>query len=252
MANQSKTKKIIKEFLKKFLEEHAKDNLKVEGILVAGSFLDNKKISKNSDLDLFIVIKSHKKRYRGMDIVDGLSIDYFINPIEQLRYDMSQIKDSSNNTLSNAIAYGHIIQDKNKNLLKLQQQARKIIKNTIENPLPDFRITLIKYTIDDYLKDIEDNYIDKDYFAWQYNLSLLQNYLVEVFCRANKIPLVKPKYQRREINKKHRRFVWLYQRLSMSSDQRQKMDNIKKLSKYVLDNLGGKLPRKWEIKSKSR
>lgn len=250
MTRKVKIQRTIDDFLRKFSRSHAKDNIKIEGILIAGSFLDKEKVSKNSDLDLFIVIKNNNFRYRGMDYINGIYVDYFVNPLNQLKHDLNKVKDSSGNTLANALANGQIFLDKSNNLLKLQKLAKKIIANTYKSKLPFFRITLNKYFIDDYLKDIEDSYAGKDFFAWQYNVSILLNYLIEVFCRFHKIHLVKPKYQKDEISKKYPKFIDLYNKVAGASNRIQKMLAIKKLSDYVLIKLGGRLSKRWEIKSR--
>ncbi|MFA5270496.1 MAG: hypothetical protein WC400_02745 [Patescibacteria group bacterium] len=233
-----KTQKIITDFLSAFYARHPKDNIKLEGLLIAGSFLDKKKVSQNSDLDLFIVIKSNGKRYRGMSVSNGIYVDYFINPIKQYRQNLLQIKDSSGNTLANALAYGHIITDKSHQLANLQNAAKKIITNTLSQSLPPFRVSLAKYFIEDYLRDIQDNYQDKNDFAWQYNTALLKNYLIEIFCRVKRIALIKPKYQQTAISKKSPQFVRLYDQILTATNRQQEMRHLEKLANYVLDQLG--------------
>lgn len=250
MNTSNKTEKIIYQFIKQFKERHKKDNsLLVEGILLAGSYAFLTKISKNADLDLFLVINNIGKRYRGMARVGDMEVDFFINPIEQLRADFAKAKDTSNKTMVYALADGKILKDRNKNLEKLKKEAKIFLKDLSRVEVAPPTVTLMRYFIDDYLKDVEDSYLEKDYLAWQYNINLLLNYLIEVFCKNNQILLVKPKYQKGKILEKNPHFVKLYEDVAKASDREDKMAAIKKLSAYVLDNLGGRLPKEWEMES---
>ena len=80
--NKIDLKNIIKKFLNQFLQKHT--NVEIEGVLVFGSVLREKYFFERSDVDVYIVIKNNK-RYRGIKVVDGVEIDYFVNPIEQLQ-----------------------------------------------------------------------------------------------------------------------------------------------------------------------
>lgn len=249
MKNTKKIDIIIEKFIDEFKKQHSNDSIEIEGVLLAGSYAFPDKLSKNSDLDLFLVIKNAGKRYRGMKKIENIDVDYFINPIQQLRADLEKAKISNSKVFIYVLANGKILLDKDNRLLELQKGARLQIKRQIKNRIPNSSVILMKYFIDDYIGDIEDDYENKDYFAWQYNICLLLNYLVEVFCKYNHILQVKPKYQKAEIIKKDKHFVKLYEKIAIINLKEEKIKQIKKLSRYVLDSLGGGLPEEWEIES---
>lgn len=232
------------------MESHKEDDIKIEGIILFGSYAYSKKLSKNSDLDLYLVIKNNGKRYRGIKHIDNVEVDYFVNPFIQLESDFKNAINSSGKTIIFMLADGKILKDAGNKINKLKQKAKKIIKEDCRQDMPGFMLVSSKYFIDDYLKDMQDCYNEKDFFAWQYNLNLLLNYLIEVFCKNKKILLVKPKYQKEKIKKVDPNFVKLYESISKSKNKKEQMTKIKKLSGYVLDSLGGELPKEWELESK--
>lgn len=243
-------KPIINEFIKQFKIRHDKDDIKVIAILCFGSSMKRKKIRANSDLDLYVVIKNIGKRYRGIMIVDGVEVDYFVYPLEQLKADWDKVKSKINprRTVAYMLSGGKIILDKNGRIKKLQAEAREFLKNELNNNgVPPPLLTINKYFINDYLRDIEDSMRDKDIFSWQYNASLLLNNLIDIFCQFHKIPLVKPKYQSQEIAKKDKKFVELYGSIARPASTKERTERIKKLALYCLESLGGQLPREWEL-----
>ncbi|MBU4142740.1 hypothetical protein KJ590_01930 [Patescibacteria group bacterium] len=250
MDNLDKAKDLIDKFIKVFKDRHPQDNIEIEGIFLTGSFLNNKKLSKNFDLDLFLVIKNIGKRFRGVFHVDGVEIDYFINPFEQVVDDFEKAKKASKKTTVHILAGAQILQDKDNGLERLKNQAQEFLGQEVAGMMLDFARTMSRYFVNDYLKDLEDCYEDKDVFAWQYNKNLFLNYLVEIFCQRKNILLVKPKYQKEEIAKKDDRFVGLYEKVARASFGEKKNEQIKKLAEYVMESLGGQLPEDWELESK--
>src|SRR3989344_3758665 len=68
--------------LQKFVDKHKK-NSNVIGIFLTGSFIHSKP-DKNSDLDVYVLTKDSKFRERGNTWIDGVEIEYFINPVKQV------------------------------------------------------------------------------------------------------------------------------------------------------------------------
>lgn len=249
MSNKQKAELIIKKFINQFQTKHKKDNVIIEGVLLFGSYLNPNTISRNSDLDIYIVIENNGKRYRGITRVDNIEVDYFINPIDQLENDLRQSVKSSKKTIQFMLADGKILKDKSRQLEKLQKEAVNMIEKEKKQKMSNIEIIFGKYFVDDFLKDIQDNFEEKDYFALQYNINLLLNYLIELFCKNRGILLVKPKYQKNKIKKIDPHFIKLFENVAMTGDMEEKLKKLKKVSDYVLDDLGGRLPDEWEIES---
>lgn len=240
----------IDEFIKKFKSRHSKDIIEVLAILGFGSSFKNKKIQDNSDLDLYIVIKDIKKRWRGVMLVGGIVVDYFIYPLEQLKADLNKVKSKiiSKQTIAYILRDSKIILDNTGELKKLRATACNFLKKEIsQHTISSAWLVLNKYFIDDYLKDIVDSQRDKDIFAWQYNSNLLLNNLLEIFCQFHKIPLVKPKYQSAEIMKKDTKFVALYSSIAQATTIKEKTKKINQLVFYCFATMDGPLPKEWEI-----
>ncbi len=246
---------IIKKFIEKFKIKHPKDNIEIVGILGFGSSFKPKNLSKNSDLDIYVVINNIGKRYRGIMLIDNIEVDYFVNPVEQLKNDWEKFRNRETNrkTIAYMLKDGRIIMDKSGVLKKLQKSAHDFLKNESKNIKPsDSELIIARYFINDYLKDIEDNLTDKDIFSWQYNVYSLLNYLIEIYCRANMIPIVKQKYQGMEISKKDKKFVELFGSIEKMSGTKEKFARIKKLALYCTKKLGGQLPVEWELISPAK
>jgi len=66
--------------LKKFVDKQKK-NPNVIGMVISGSFVHYKP-DKNSDLDVFVVLKDSEYREKGNTWINGVEVEYFINPIK--------------------------------------------------------------------------------------------------------------------------------------------------------------------------
>lgn len=246
--------RIAYQFIEKLKQKYPKDNLQILGILGFGSYFNKNKFSKNSDLDIYIVIKNNGNRYRGIMHVEGVEVDYFVNPIERLKSDWKKVKyrEVSRKTIAYMLRDGIVILDRNGMLKKLQKEAKLFLKDELKNSgLNHIELTTAKYFIQDYVRDIEDSLLNKDIFSWQYNIHSLLNYLIEIFCRYHKISIIKQKYQAMEIAKKDKRFVKLYQSIAESNSKKEVMKRIDTLVGYCLKSMGGALAQEWDLKSSS-
>lgn len=245
-------REIIKKFINRLKIKHPNDKIEVNGILGFGSSFNKKKLNPNSDMDIYLVIKNIGKRYRGIMLVNGVEVDYFVNPIKQLKADWRKVKNkfTTRKTAAYMLRDGEIILDQNNELKKLKEEARKFLEKDLEyGRMSSSTLVTSKYFINDYLGDIEDSIRGGDAFSFQYNISSLLNYLIEVFCQFHKIPLVKQKYQGTEIAKRDKKFVELYESVSEAFSKGEKFNRIKNLVSYSLESLGGKLPKEWELES---
>ncbi len=240
---------IIDKFIDSFKNKHANDNINVTGILVFGSSLSYKELPQRSDIDLYLVIENNGKRYRGISVIDGIEVDYFVNPIEQLKLDYENTKKAPKKTVLFMLANGKILRDSNKELESFQSEARDFLQSISKNDMPSFMITFTKYFIEDYLKDIYDNLEDQNDFALHYNIDLLCTYLLETICQIHHLTIEKPKYLTKKINDKDPQFVEIYEKVKNAKNNHDAVEQIAQLSEYVLEKLGGKLPNEWEIES---
>jgi hypothetical protein len=180
--------------------------------------------------------------------VDGVEIDYFVNPIEQLQKEFEIAKKSQKKTVLFMLANGKILQDKENQLQELQTEAIKIIKNGPDK-MSKYQIHMAKYFISDYMNDIKDANDEEDDFSWQRNIDLLLDYLVETICKFHRIYITKPKYQKEELEKVDVKFVELYEKIANTNSKEEKQKSIEELAHYVVRELGKDLDKEWEIVS---
>lgn len=79
---------IMEETIKSFYESLPK-SMEIEAVFWGGSSL-YEPIGKDSDVDLFIVTGDTEKRLSGLCVVNGFTVEYFINPISRIMKQIDQ------------------------------------------------------------------------------------------------------------------------------------------------------------------
>lgn len=142
--------------VEKFLNDYTKD-LDVEGVIVCGSYVTGSP-SKRSDVDLHIILSSeYDWRERGSRIIDGVLIEYFVNPPQQMPEYFKEDFDDFRRHAAHMLATGKIIQDRNGVVASLRDEAKKWMMK----PFPDVGSTglaLSKYGLWDMLDNLSDLY----------------------------------------------------------------------------------------------
>jgi len=234
-----------KQVLDKFIMKYKKDD-NVIGILVSGSIIHSKP-DKNSDLDVHIILNKSTMRERGNTWIDGVEIEYFINPISQINeYFRSEIdKPCTVHMLANSIVLyrrGEIV-DKliHRAKLLMRKKLPKMSKVEIENA---------KYLVDDLRKDLEDMYIKQDIFSFNFIATKLLDECLNIFYKIKREPLEKTKQIANSIKKIDNKFADLY----INSINERKMDeryrSINIVVDYLEKMLGGKRTKEWKLKGK--
>ena len=113
--------------------EKYKKNPDVIGILLSGSHLHSKP-DKNSDLDVFIVLKNGVMRERGNTFVNGVEIEYFMNPVKKIKeyFKEEAFKKKENPATVHMFANSQVIYKKGNELEKLIKEAKKLIKKPLD------------------------------------------------------------------------------------------------------------------------
>ena len=122
--------KIICDFIDdmKYLE-----NEHVLGCFFYGSYLTGY-YNKNSDIDLHIIFDNDDPLHliRGNKVIDGIRIEYFEKPINDLYQSVDNNFNNQNNALLSIIGTSRILFDKKGDLKKLQEYT----KDKFSKPLP--------------------------------------------------------------------------------------------------------------------
>jgi predicted nucleotidyltransferase len=142
--------------LEKFLQKW--ENKKgVIGAIVCGSYITGNP-SKHSDIDIHIIMdEKATRREKGNEIIDGILIEYFINPISKLhKYIEEDFKKGSRLT-AHMLATGKILFDSTGKIQKLKQEGEKCLTKKYTK-LSTMQIELLKYHLWDSLDNLEEIY----------------------------------------------------------------------------------------------
>lgn len=116
----------ILNIINKFINEMGyKENQKVLGIFFYGSYLTGH-YNENSDIDLHIIFDNSDKEHliRGNKVIDGIRIEYFEKPINDLYLSVDNDYENQNNAFLSIIGTSMIIYDTNNELKKLQEYTK--------------------------------------------------------------------------------------------------------------------------------
>jgi predicted nucleotidyltransferase len=149
------------------------------GLLFAGSAAYGTPM-KTSDLDLFVLIKPSWRQRRNL-VVEGVEVELFINPVQQIRKEMG----GNYNATIEMFAKGRIVYDPQGLIAELVSEARQIREQPPQPPEDTYHI---RYAPADALRDAED-LADVDPQAASLQLSVaLRETLEAMFRREGKRP----------------------------------------------------------------
>lgn len=230
---------LAEKFMEFFLKQN--EHVNVEGMLIAGSNSKVKDLQFSSDFDVFIVINIDK-RYRGMMIIDGVEVDYIAISIDRLKTDFQFSLRTPRKVLADMLANGIIVRDPKGILREIKDEAMERI-----NDLPALTVNekmMIRYFLKEHLKTLEININNQ--FIWQYTFNSIMNYVIEVWCRHNRIPL-NPKRVYDILDSVDGKFVELWEKIGNKTDKVAKLFLLKELSSYLMNQMELQFAEEWEI-----
>lgn len=244
--------------LNKFLEEW-KTNPEVSGIIVCGSYITGNP-TKNSDIDLHIVLKNGCKwRERGNKIVNGILIEYFANPPEQIKKYLESDRNKRRKIDAHIFTTGKIILDKEGEVKKLKELAKEYLKRSFEEA-PSFKIEFGKYHIWDMMDNLEEVYNRKTPdFNFVYHSFL--NVIFETYAEFKKYPkTVENKIYRFLTDKKDqkkylihpfqdKKFVAIFTKAIQEKNKDKMLEIFNKLAIHVQNKMGGFNIDGWKMRS---
>ncbi len=245
---------VLEKFLKKW-----KDKKEVIGAIVCGSFITGNP-SKHSDIDIHILLDSKTKwRERGNEIIDGILIEYFANPIKK-HYEYND-EDYKQRRKINAhmFATGKILFDKTGELNKLIIDSKEYLNKKYPKQ-NEIQIESAKYKIWDMCDNLEEVFElnDDDFFFVYYN------YLNETFETYSKylqfdsIPANKLKrflvndFDKKKYNISNFpdiKFVKILINAIGIKNKNKMMKEFKNMTAYILEKMGGFNINGWKINS---
>ena len=108
--------------LNDFLKEYENKDY-VIGAVLGGSYATGNN-TENSDIDIHIITKEVVWKERGNKIIDGMMVEYFINPITELyKYMEDDHNRKKRMSTASMFGYGKIMFDKTGEIKNLQAKA---------------------------------------------------------------------------------------------------------------------------------
>ena len=124
------------------------------GILVSGSYVTGQ-LSKNSDIDLFVVMKDVNWREKGIKMFHGVEVEYFLQPYSQVLNYFESESTILKRTTINMFSSGKILFDPQQKVKELVRIAKRLSVQKLP-AIPKSKIDIMKYFIEDNLKDLSD------------------------------------------------------------------------------------------------
>lgn len=133
--------------------DQVKPNPEIVGIIASGSFAHGQ-LDKHSDIDVYMILApGHSYRERGNTWIEGVEIEYFYNPPEQIRAYFRQEGDKPHT--AHIFTHGRVEVNRDPVVDTLIQEAEAIMgKKAQEMSL--VQRELAKYWLDDHRKDYWD------------------------------------------------------------------------------------------------
>jgi len=242
---KTKLKSRYDEALKIFVERYKKDP-NVIAILVSGSYIHSKP-DKNSDLDVYVIPEKARMRERGNTWINGVEIEYFINPPSQIRYYFKMERDSP--STAHMFANSKILYQKGNTVNDLISEAKTILKRKLPK-MSKIEIEFARYEIDDERKDMEDVFLNKDEFSFRIIAGNLLNYCLSTFFKFHRIPKEKSKRLNEYLKYHDKQFEKIFSCALIENDIEKKFKAVNELVSYVENLIGGKRPKEWKLRSK--
>jgi len=236
-----------------------KNKKDVSGIIVAGSYITGNP-TKHSDLDVPIVLKRGCKwRQRGNEIIDGILIEYFANPVEKIQEYMENDNKKRRKIDAHMFSTGKIVLDKEGEVKRLKTLAKKYLNKKFEKT-PKFKNELNKYGLFDDADNLEEVY-DRGNPDFEF---VYYNYLNKLFDRYSEF-LEYDKFSENKIfrfltdNKDREKylikeypdkvFAQMFLEAIKERDKSKMLQIFNKLAKYIQNKMGGFKLDGWKLKS---
>ena len=226
------------------------NNEHVLGCFFYGSFLTGFN-NTNSDIDLHIIFDNTDPKHliRGNDSINGLRIEYFEKPINDIYLSVDNDFNNQNNAMLSIIGTSSIIFDKTGDLHKLQQYALE----KFSNPLPPLEVEDAREYVsilNNRMEKLENAANNNDpYFYHLYHLTIEK--IRKFYHKLNGMPEVQTSkvfkvYTDEEYRKSfykdnipEEEFVAMYldATTDTSTDMQSKLNKVKELFNYAKRNV---------------
>ena len=144
-----------KRALEKFTGEWSERDF-VEAALLTGSYALGLQTPR-SDVDVYIILSDNVNwRERGDVLVDGFLIEYFANPVRQVRWYFEDEHSRNKRNTARIILIGKVLFDKTGIIEILRTEAKKYMEKPFPEPDP-VKVELAKYVLWDALNSLKES-----------------------------------------------------------------------------------------------
>ncbi len=245
----------------KFLEPWER-NKDVTGIILCGSYITGGH-TKSSDVDIQIILKEGCKwRERGNKIVDGVLMEYFANPVENILRYFEEDNKKRKKTFAHMFATGKINLDKNGDAKRLKEKGKEYLKKKFDKS-SKLEVELDKYALFDMEDNLEEVYNRKTLdFSFVYN-NFLKNVL-EIYSDYLGYPTISSHKVFRFLTSRgdqdkycvpsfpDEKFKNMFIGAMKETKRERMINNYKKLSGYVQKKMGGFNIDGWKLRSPAK
>lgn len=215
----------------------------VIGIIVSGSYIHGT-VDAHSDIDVYVVLAPtcHYRR-RGNTWINGVEIEYFMNPPQQIRAYLAREKSPHT---AHMLTHGVLEYKASPEVERLIEEARQIMAQS-PPPLKNFQIELGKYQLDDLSKDLADCRLNQNELAGILLRDQLLNAAIDLFCRKHQIHRTKHKRLHDQLGEVDPGFLAIVERVACAAWDR--TQELAELNSYMARLLGGERGREWQLQS---
>jgi predicted nucleotidyltransferase len=239
--------KFIREICDDIVRQY-KPNKNVLGILLFGSATRNKrnKFDQYSDIDIYILLNKKGDFSRKNFIKDGFRVDIILNTIKEAKQYLKEDKNNLRRITSYMIAYGEILFQRGKILERIQDIAKNNLK--LKTKYKEGEILMHKYSIDDFLGEVQRDIKNDDYLAFGLDSHLLISNIIELFLKLNGEFLRQPNEMAGVLKKLDRKFSDKIEKFYKTNNIQNKKEILSDLVQYIYKKSKGPLPSRWDLR----
>ncbi len=233
----SKVQSVVQKFVNRAIER-----FHPLGIILVGSFTKDYH-GPNSDVDIYIVVPDQDWRIRGNTWLDGIELEYFVNPVRQIEAYMEH-EDGFRPITADMLATGIVLEKFDPVIDELINEA----KRRLSRPLPELSgvdLELVRYSIDDLKKDLMDLSDTTSSYAYQQTLWKGIEVATQAILRHHRTYAERLKIRRQQLRKLDPKFVDLLDKISAEPLS---VDAAIRLIEHV-EEIIGRRPEEWELRS---
>jgi predicted nucleotidyltransferase len=232
--------KICRGVVKKY-----KPDENVLGILLFGSAARNK-FDQYSDVDIFILLNAKGKFSRSNFINNKVRVDIIFNTTKEAKNYLKEDRNNVKRNTSHMLAYGKILFQRSNDLGKIQRIAKDNLR--LKTKYKNSEILMHKYSIDDFWGEVQRDFANNNYVAFELNSCLLIKNIIVLLLK------IKGDFLRRSsetvdiINKNDKKLGNDIKKFYKTKNLKNKLIILSKIINHIYRLSNGPLPQKWQIK----